>query len=532
MQLGVQTAADKPSVLRTSIDAGEGSEGIGQSMESPSEHAHRASWECGETLLGVKEKRMADQNETTLAFTGNTGIFHPVSPNRDERFLKLVDALRGFDASFTNMECAIIDGQDWPAFGGGMGWAGSPLGAPPLMIDELKWLGFKGVYAANNHVADFAEGGILTSVKYLKEKGMPYAGIGANLTAASEPCFVETAKGRVAIISAADWGPRNKMDLPFPWPAGYMPSDEGAYFPSRPGVNLLRYDAAFQVDRAFFDHLHRVGTEFDWDRGKAARREGGGQRTQPLIGPTLLGWEQDSETDYWFMGRKFTLGEDFKTTTFAYQEDLDRLYKHIWDARRQADIVVVALHDQSHGKGVLDYIDTFAHGAIDAGADVYINTGGGFRGIEIYKGKAILYGQPGFHLQNTSEPHVPPSTMRRVGLPEGSTGVDFVQFRAEGTVRGIQSAGETHHTPGENPRGEGRTSAFHVTVFDDACKLKEVRVYPLDAQEGPLYRNGLPQLAETGSESAARVLAHAAARSEELGTELVVRDGYGVVTVN
>jgi poly-gamma-glutamate capsule biosynthesis protein CapA/YwtB (metallophosphatase superfamily) len=474
---------------------------------------------------------MTDQNDLTLAFTGNCGIFHAVSTYRYERFLKLVDLLRGFDASFTNMECGIHDGKDWPAFAGGMGWAGSPLGAPPLMIDELKWLGFKGVYAANNHVADFAEGGILTSIKYLKKKGMPYAGIGPSLTAASEPCFVETAHGRVALISAADWGPRNKMDLPFPWPAGYMPSDEGSYFPSRPGVNLLRYEAAFQVDREFFDQLHRVSAEFDWDRTKAARREGGGQRTQPLIGPTLLGWEKDTDTEYFFMGRKFTLGEDFKTTTFPYQEDLDRIYKHIRDARRQADVVVVALHDQSHGRGVLDYIDTFAHGAIDAGADVYINTGGGFRGIEIYKGKAILYGQPGFHLQNTSEPHVPPSVMRRVGLPDGSTGVDFVHFRAEGTVRGIETAGETHHTPGENPQGRGHTSAVHVTVFDDQGDLKEVRIYPLDAREGPLYRRGLPQLAEPSSKSAQAVLAHSAERSKEFGTEVAVRDGYGVVTV-
>jgi poly-gamma-glutamate capsule biosynthesis protein CapA/YwtB (metallophosphatase superfamily) len=466
-----------------------------------------------------------------LAFTGNSGLFHQVSRYRDERFLGLVEFLRGFDASFTNMECAIHDGEPWPSFGSGMGWAGTYLGAPPMMLDELMWMGFKGVFAANNHVADFAEGGILTTIDHLTKKGLPYAGIGANLTAASEPSFVETAHGRVAMVSAADWGPRNKMDLPFPWPAGYMPSDEGPHFQSRPGVNLLRYEAAFQVDREAIDQLRRISEEFDWERAKISRREGGGQLTEPLIGPTLIGWERDTDEDYFFMGRKFSLGKDFKATTFAYQEDIDRIYKHIRDARRQADIVVMALHDQSHGQGVHDYIDVFAHGAIDAGADVYINTGGIHRGIEIYKGKAIIYGQPGFYLQNGQVPHIPESVLGRVGLGPGSSAVDYFQFRSEGVTRGMQASGLPHHMTGLHQRWARLGSAVHVTVFNEHAELQEVQVYPLDPRDGPPYRRGLPQLAEPGSETARSVLERSQERCNQVGTDMVIRDGVGVVDV-
>ena len=47
------------------------------------------------------------------------------------------------------------------------------------------------------------------------------------------------------------------MDVPWPWPFGYMPSDEAPWHTSRPGINLLRYEAAFRVDRQAIDELNR-----------------------------------------------------------------------------------------------------------------------------------------------------------------------------------------------------------------------------------------------------------------------------------
>ena len=70
---------------------------------------------------------------------------------------------------------AIPHPSGWPAFGSGMGWAGSYLGAPPTMVDEIKALGFSAVYAANNHVADFGENGILSTMKHLRRGGIPFA---------------------------------------------------------------------------------------------------------------------------------------------------------------------------------------------------------------------------------------------------------------------------------------------------------------------------------------------------------------------
>src|SRR5438309_7018298 len=99
-------------------------------------------------------------NEMMLTFQASVYVEHPVSVYRDPGFLKFVELVHSADLACANLECAIVDGDEWPAYGSGMGWAGSYLGAPPSMIDELKFLGISALYAANNHVADFGELGI------------------------------------------------------------------------------------------------------------------------------------------------------------------------------------------------------------------------------------------------------------------------------------------------------------------------------------------------------------------------------------
>ncbi|MBI2986992.1 MAG: CapA family protein [Deltaproteobacteria bacterium] len=467
---------------------------------------------------------MADNGETHLSFTGNSYIEHRVSVHhRKVGFLKLVELLKGSDLSFANLECAIQDGEDWPAFGSGMGWAGTYMGAPPSMIEELKFMGIKAVYAANNHVADFGELGILTTINYLKRGRMPYAGIGASLTEASQPTYLETENARVALIAAADWGPRQMMDLPFPWPAGYMPADELPPYKSRPGVNVLRYDAVAHVDRDAFEQLKRISQELEWGRGKVVRFQGAA-RTEPLIGSTLRGWEKDTDTEFFFMGRKFVLGEEFRMSTFAYQEDLDRTYRHVTEARRHADVVIVALHDQAHGVGVHDYINTFAHGCIDAGADIYINHGGVQRGIEFYKGKAIIYGQPPLYLQNDEVTKLPTSMKLRMGLGIDSTAGELLEERERSRERANRAGGQRQAFSGIG-------SAVHTVVFGENAELKEIRIRPTEEYiiHGRRPRLSVPRLAEPGSEKFNQVIERARERSKPFGTTIEIRDGIGVV---
>jgi hypothetical protein len=469
---------------------------------------------------------MADNGETHLAFTGNSYLEHRVSVHRRKKsFLQLVELLKSADLSFANLECGIQDGEDFPALGAGMGWAGTYMGAPPMMIEELKFMGIDAVYAANNHSADFAEAGILTTIRYLKKGDLPYAGIGASLTEASLPTYLETENARVALISVADWGPRQQMELSFPWPAGYMPSDELPPYKSRPGINLLRYDAAIHVDREAFDQIRRISEQLDWGRGKQVRFKGAA-RTEPLIGTTLRGWEKDTDTEFFFTGRKFILDDEFRMSTFAFEEDLNRIYKHVSEARRHADVVIVALHDQSHGVAVHDYISTFAHGVIDAGADVYLNHGGLQRGIEIYKGKFILYGQPPLYLQNNEVTQLPSSMKLRMGLAMDSTAGELLEDRAQNRNRAAAAGGRINAFSGIG-------SAVHTAVFGEKAQLKEVRIYPTEEYviDGRRERSSVPRLAEPGSDKFKAVIERAQGRSEAFGTKIEVRDGMGIVRV-
>ncbi len=477
------------------------------------------------------------QTATTVALTGNLFLAQPINRNQNERFLRVVDLLRAADVTLTNLECSIPKSDQPPAYMAGMGWAATYMVGTAEMLDDLKYLGIDGVCAANNHVADFGEAGILSTISHLKRARLPYAGIGASMSEATDAGYVETPTGlRVAFIAVCDWGPRGSLGLNFPWPAGYLPSDDAPPFRPRPGVNLLRYDVVSHVTLDQLNHLRRISGDLGWEPDKIYRRNGF-NRAHPLVGLTTnLGAEIDSDTEFYFMGRKFQASQSPGYHTVPCQEDLDRLYKHIREARRQADIVCVALHDQSHGERVHDYVDIFAHGAIEAGADIYFNNGGTHMGIEIYKEKAIIYGIPSFFLQTEAVTHVPSSEMARFQLAPDSTAADFLDKRAEGTARAFEEAGQL------SPTREGaRGSAVHLCVFDQKARLREIRIQPLEPLGGtvfaldqnlgvPRFRKQLPMMPDPGNPVVERVLRHASEMSKPFGTKVEIHDGVGVVT--
>ena len=468
---------------------------------------------------------MSSEYGMVMAFTGNLAPQQRFSACRDEKFLKVVELLRDAEVSFTNLEGCIQDGEDFPAYVAGNGRGATYLACPPHTVEEVKWMGIKMVYAANNHAADFAEGGILTTIKYFKAGGLGYAGIGPSLTAATAPGYLETPEGTVALIAAADWGPRGRMDLPYQMPAAVMAADEGPMFKSRPGLNVVRYDAVTLVDRGTLDALRKASQELGWEQAKASRRRGGG-RDEALIGPSVMGGEQDTDSEFHFMGRKFALADRFDFTTAPYQIDLERNYRWIREARRQAEFVVVAFHDQGARRPTEEeYTRIFAYGAIDAGADIYVNTGCRHGGIEIYKGKLILHGLPAFFIQNEQVRQVPNHMMARFGLrPDESTPADFLDARDRGEGYGVNIMTSFRNT-------DFRGSEVHTVHYDEHRNLKEVRIYPLTKiSTGPRSQLGRPQW-DPDTEEAQQVLARAIERSKRFGTKVEPKDGFGIVRV-
>ncbi len=87
-------------------------------------------------------------------------------------------------------------------------------------------------------------------------------------------------------------------------------------------------------------------------------------------------------------------GTPAKIMTWPLQRDLDALVQDIKKVRQQVDIVAISLHWGVHQiRGLIaDYQPVVARAAIDAGADIIIGHHPHIlKGVEVYKGKAILY---------------------------------------------------------------------------------------------------------------------------------------------
>jgi poly-gamma-glutamate synthesis protein (capsule biosynthesis protein) len=477
--------------------------------------------------------------DTTVALTGNTFLAQTVSRSTNPRFLEAVEILRKADVALCNMECSIPTlGEDPPSFVAGQGWAATYMIGRPEMLDDLKFLGIDGVCAANNHISDFGDKGILSTIGRLREAGFPYAGIGKSLSEASAPMYIDSPSGlRVAVIMACDWGPRGGMGVNFSWPSGYLPSDDHAPFTPRPGVNLVRYATVSHVTKDELEALRKISVGQNWEDDKIARRYGF-KRSHPLVGPvTNIGVEEDSKNEFWFLGRKFVADGKTGQSTEICKADLDRICTQVQEARRQADIVCVGLHDQSHGDEAHDFIKELAYASIDAGADVYFNNGGRLLGIEVYKGKAIIYGIASFFLQTEAVTRVPQSEMERFNLPSSSTAAEFLDAREQAKTAAFNAS-----VGGKDRIPEMVTPTIHSLVFDPSGTLKQIKIHPLEGYGGtvmhttdvhvPRFRRGLPLMPKADSPIRQAVFDKVVEESRQFGTEFELRDGVVVANVN
>jgi poly-gamma-glutamate synthesis protein (capsule biosynthesis protein) len=472
-----------------------------------------------------EERALGEDFRTSVGLTGSVYLEHPVSGYRIDGFDQVMGALRDCDVTYANFEGCVRGERDWPAFSAGAVGSGTYMGGSPSQIDDMKHMGIDALYMANNHAADFGELGMLTTIEALRDRGMPFSGIGASLSEAAAPCYVETKQGRrVAMISLCDWGARGVMDMVFPWPHGYMPSDEMPPFRSRPGMNLLRYGTTTRVERSTLDELRRASAYLGWEAPKAMRRSGM-MRDFPVVYGEKPDCEVDTDDEFFFMGRKFVAADSPGSDTFAYQEDVDRIVKYVREARRQADIVVVALHDQSLGQDGRshEYIRTAAYAAIDAGADVFVNTGGLHRGIEIHAGKVILHGIPMLFLQNNQITRMPSSSYAYWGLPPDSTVADMIEVREQ---RAQPKAG----APQQKRVYPLMPAALHTVLFDEHNQAREVRVQPFGLdRSAPRFRVDMP-VWPTEAE-AAETVRQTVELSEPYGTAVENDGGVAVVKI-
>ena len=205
-------------------------------------------WAAVALLVGTAVAPGGSQTPTdfTIALTGDSIITRRLSVYTEPAFTRLIELVRGADAAFTNIEMLFHDFEPYPMNESG----GTYMRAEPALAKELAWAGFDLGSLANNHTGDYGALGMRLTKKYVAEAGIVAAGSGESLPEAREAKFLETPKGRIALISVASTFPDHSR-------AGRTRGD----VPARPGLSPLRFTTTYVVTKERFEQLRLAAGE-------------------------------------------------------------------------------------------------------------------------------------------------------------------------------------------------------------------------------------------------------------------------------
>jgi len=428
-----------------------------------------------------------------IVLTGDSIVNRRLSVYNDPASTRLFKTIQHADAAFTNFESLVHD----YAYPGASQSGGAYMSSPSWIPDELKWAGFNLVSTANNHAYDFGQQGLLSTLAALDKAGLAHAGSGANLALARVPAYVDTGKGRFALVAVAST-----------FTDGSLAGEQRPDLIGRPGVNPLRFTTTYTVDQDTFQSVLKVsalagrggGGEFE---GGGDRARGNGPRTSARIG-----------------GLEFQIGDTPGVHTQLNKSDLDALVASVSNAHRQSDWVIVSSHTHESGKGQQappDFLVQAAHAAIDAGADVFVAHGPHIlRGIEIYKGKPIFYSLGNFIFENETMLFQPAESYDELKLPDSATVADFFDARSGSDTRGFPA----NKSVWESVIAE---VSFHLDHTLDTITLIPIGL----GYKEPRSQRGRPRLATP--EQATEIADKLTSLSAAYGTTIVWSNGEGLI---
>jgi poly-gamma-glutamate synthesis protein (capsule biosynthesis protein) len=436
------------------------------------------------------ESAAGSPNETVFALTGDSIINRRLSTSPLPGVDKMIGVIRKADIAFTNFETLVHDFSTPGAQQSG----GTYMGSPRFITDELQWAGFDLLGLANNHMNDFGVDGMRSTVAALSKTNMVFAGVGENLGLARSPGYLDTVKGRVALISVAS-------TFPLPIVAGAQRQD----MPGRPGINPLRFKTTYTVPQQTFDTLKIL-------HGKP--------------NPAYQGEEGDDANDEskvkWARAT-YVVGDKVGVSTKADKRDLEELTASVRDARQQADWVVVSIHahepaDPDTRGTPAEFVVEFAHAMIDAGADMMVAHGPHIlRGIEVYKGKPIFYSMANFIFENDLVAHQPADNYEKTELDGSALPSDYFTKRSKNDTVGF---------PSERKFWQ---SVVAEVVYSNERVLKEVRLHPIAMGFGQIRtKRGQPYPAPPAE--AEQIFSDLAELCKPYGTAVTVKNGVGILT--
>jgi poly-gamma-glutamate synthesis protein (capsule biosynthesis protein) len=417
---------------------------------------------------------------------------------KEKQFLALRDLLQGVDVAFTNLEMIFHTfTEGYPAAESG----GTYTAADPALLDDLQWLGFNLYAAANNHSMDWSEGGLLSTMAALERQGMAYTGIGRNLAEARAPVYLETAQGRVAMLSMTST-----------FPAWSRAGEQRLDTKGRPGVNPLRFETQYILPAKLLKTLQEISQAVGLEAMKAQRRATG------------FAVPEDNAV-FHFLNQQFVEGKAAGFRTMPHQSDMEGNLRWIADARRQADWVFVSLHAHEarlDKEEPADFIQTFAYACIDAGADAFLGHGPHLlRGIELYKNKPIFYSLGNFIFQNETVRRLPADIYETYKLSMDATPAAVYDART------LDSKGKPKGFPADTRYWE---SVVAVCRFEERG-VGQIELYPVTLGFGNARpRRGRPQMAE--GTLARKIIKRLADLSAPFHTHIEFQKGMGRVKIS
>jgi len=421
------------------------------------------------------------QDGFTLAATGDLiGPDRPQLALADPGFAEVIRILKQADHGFANQEGSIFDFESFKGSPAAENGGGIPLGIPAVARD-LRNMGIDMVSKANNHATDWGLEGLSETERVLDAAGIAHAGSGRNRAAARAAAFIETAKGRIALVAAASTF--TPMSV-----AGSI----GTEVAGRPGISVLRTKRVTLVTTQEMAALRTIVAR----QGRSPSAEA---------------------KEINLNGQAYRVSDKPGLTYEMNPYDRFEILKSIRGAKEVSSLVVFSIHAHETASGdadarqPADFLPTFFHNAIDAGADIVVTHGPHvLHGVEIYKGKPIFYGLASFFFEMELGHVTNPDNLEEINLEVGPlTYPEYVRARFPGFPR------------------DWFDSVVAVSEFRGG-QVSLVRLYPLTLtrEKGPRPQ-GMPKLA-TGDD-AKRIIEELQRDSAPFGTKIGFENNVGVI---
>jgi poly-gamma-glutamate synthesis protein (capsule biosynthesis protein) len=429
-----------------------------------------------------RELAMSAADGFTVAAVGDCIIVRPVS--QTPGFAPVGKIVHDADVAFGNFEGTALDLSRTTAIPqaefGGVWIIGSPA-----VAKDLKAIGFDVMSRANNHATDWGLEGMRETNRALDEAGIVHAGAGEHRAASRAARYVDTDKGRVALISIASTVPPLSRSAP---PAGQAPG--------RPGVNALRTTRYSLVTAAELGALRKIRDE------------------QPAGSVRLTEKEPADELE--LFGVRYKVGNHRGFTYRMDAVDEREILKSVRAAKQQSDFVIVTIHAHEPGnwsQEPADFLPVLAHEAIDAGADEFIGHGPHqVRGIEVYHGKPIFYSLGNFIFQLDLLEPVASDLYEQYKMDQATT----TDAEFDAMWNQLVFGGEVWYQ-----------SVVTTSRFEKG-RLAEIQLQPIDLNYAARGADrGVPRPAEP--EVARTILERLQRLSQPFGTRISIEQGIGVI---